>query len=101
MQRSKYPGFRIPVWATVAALSAASAFLIVGCGGGGGGSTSIASALTGAATSRAALLNVYVTDGFSQNYKQVITTLYKIELMSDGTNYTTVFENADGQTLDL
>ncbi len=91
-------GFHSPLWATFVAISGASALLLTGCGGGGG-NTGTTSSLS-SATSRAAL-NVYVTDGFSQNYKQVITTLYKIELTTGDGNYTTVFENADGQTLDL
>src|SRR5438067_1815636 len=68
--------------------------LIAGCGTGGSG-TSLTSG-----GGRAAL-DVYVTDGFSDQYKQVLATIFKIELSSDGTNYQTVFSNTAGQTLDL
>ena len=66
-----------------------------GCGGGGG---------NGAApgqTSTSSALNVFVTDSFSDQYKQVLVTLYKIELTTDGTNYQTVFSDTAGQTINL
>lgn len=69
---------------------------MAGCGGGSGGSVSSLSASGGRAA-----LNVYVTDSFSDQYKQVLTTLYKIELTTDGTTYQTVFADAAGRTLDL
>lgn len=56
---------------------------------------------TATSTGRAAALNVYVTDGFGDTYKQVLVTLYKIELTTDGTNFVTVFEDPAGRTLDL
>jgi len=65
-----------------------------GCGSGGTGSTGLTSG------SRAAL-DVYVTDGFSDQYKQVLATLYKIELTADGVTFQTVFEDTAGRTLDL
>jgi hypothetical protein len=70
---------------------------LAGCGGatGSGASSSLTSS-----TGRAAL-DVYVTDAFSDQYKQVLATLYKIELTTDGTNYITVFSSDTGQTLDL
>ena len=68
--------------------------LSAGCGSGGSGTS-----LTGGG-GRAAL-DVYVTDGFSDQYKQVLATLFKIELSTDGTNYQTVFEDTAGRTLDL
>ena len=71
---------------------------LVGCGGGSGSSLNGLTSVT--STSRAAL-DVYVTDGFSDQYKQVLATVYKIELTTDGTNFTTVFSNTAGQTLDL
>jgi hypothetical protein len=67
-------------------------WLLSGCGGGGNGGASVAG--------RAAL-DVYVTDGFSDQYKQVLATLYKIELSTDGTTFTTVFSDTTGRTLDL
>ena len=91
---------RVPIWATTMGISSVITLLLVGCGGGGTSSTSSPASVVASATRRSAL-NVYVTDGFNQNYKQVITTLYKIELTTDGVNFVTVFENADGQTLDL
>ncbi len=72
-------------------------YLLPGCGGGSSGTTS----LSGVTSSTRAALNVYVTDAFSDQYKQVIATLYKIELTADGTTYTTVYFSDTGQTLDL
>ena len=73
--------------------------LLPGCGGGAGNTGNLPSVIA-PASSRAAL-NVYVTDAFSDQYKQVLVTLYKIELTTDGTNYTTVYSSDAGQTLDL
>lgn len=70
---------------------------LAGCGGATG--SGAGSSLTNT-TGRAAL-DVYVTDAFSDQYKQVLATLYKIELTADGTNYITVFSSNTGQTLDL
>lgn len=67
--------------------------LLAGCGGGGSGG--------GASSNARAALDVYVTDGFSDTYKQVLVTLYKIELTTDGTTYQTVFADTAGRTLDL
>lgn len=72
---------------------------LTGCGGGASGSGDSTSTTTTSAT-RAAL-DVYVTDAFTDQYKQVLATLYKIELTTDGTNYTTVYSSDAGQTLDL
>jgi hypothetical protein len=69
---------------------------MVGCGGGSGGSGSNVASSSGRAA-----LDVYVTDSFSDQYKQVLVTLYKIELTTDGTNYQTVFTDTAGRTLDL
>ena len=84
------------------AFAAVPVFLLTlsGCGGGGGTS----SGSTGGGQTASALpaaLNVYVTDGFSDQYKQVLVTLYKIELTTDGTNFQTVFTAAAGQTINL
>ena len=68
---------------------------LAGCGGGSGGSSGTT------ATGARAALDVYVTDGFSDAYKQVLVTLYKIELTTDGTTYQTVYSSATGTTLDL
>src|SRR5579864_190828 len=65
-----------------------------GCGSGGGGSL-------GTGSTQSSSLNVYVTDGFSDQYSQVIVTLYKIEATSDGQNYQTLYSDDSGQTLDL
>lgn len=75
----------------LAALALAS---IAGCGSGGTSSS------VSAGSGRAAL-DVYVTDGFTDQYKQVIATLYKIELTTDGTNFQTVYDNTAGSSLDL
>ena len=75
-------------------LAAAVLASLAGCGGGGTGSA--VSALGGRAS-----LDVFVTDGFSDQYKQVLATLFKIELTTDGTTYQTVFEDTAGRTLDL
>ena len=68
-----------------------------GCGGGSGGGLTSTSTSTG----RSAPLEVYITDAFSDQYKQVLVTLYKIELSTDGTNYTTVYTSDAGQTVDF
>src|SRR5579859_3096706 len=68
---------------------------MAGCGGNSGVGSSLTS------SGGRAALNVYVTDGFSDQYKQVLATLYKIELTPDGTNYQTVFTDTTGRTLDL
>lgn len=87
------------------ALAAVPVFLLTlsGCGGGGGtGSNNTGSTGSGqTASALPAALNVYVTDGFSDQYKQVLVTLYKIELTTDGTNFQTVFTAAAGQTINL
>jgi hypothetical protein len=75
----------------VAALALA---LGAGCGSGGSGSSQ-------AVGGGRAPLDVYVTDSFSDQYKQVIATLYKIELTTDGTTYQTVFSDTAGHTVDL
>lgn len=64
---------------------------IIGCGGGTSGTGN---------TSRAPL-NVYITDAFNDDYRQVLATIYRIELSTNGTNYTTVFDSTMGDTLDL
>ncbi len=72
-----------------------SIVVVTGCGSSGTGSTGLT------ATGGRAALDVYITDGFSDQYKQVLATLFKIELTTDGTTFQTVFENTAGQTLDL
>lgn len=67
-----------------------------GCGAGGSGGS-----LTSTTTGKSAALDVYVTDGFTDAYKQVLATLYKIELSTDGTTYTSVYTSTTGQTIDL
>ena len=69
--------------------------VVTGCGSGGTDSAGISSS-----TGRAPL-DVYVTDGFTDQYKQVLATLFKIELTTDGVTYQTVFEDTAGRTLDL
>src|SRR5690242_15422336 len=68
---------------------------MAGCGSGGSGSATVTSG-----TSRAPL-DVYVTDGFTDQFGQVLATLFKIEITTDGTNFQTVFEDTSGRTLDL
>ncbi len=70
-----------------------------GCGGASGGGP-VADG-SGTSTGRSAPLEVYITDAFSDQYKQVLVTLYKIELSTDGTNYTTVYASDAGQTIDF
>ncbi len=81
--------------ASFACAAAAALVTISGCGGGGGNGGSLGlSALSSA-------LNVFVTDSFSDQYKQVLVTLYKIELTTDGSTYQTVFSDTAGQTINL
>jgi hypothetical protein len=77
-------------------LASLALLCMAGCGGGSGGS---GSALT--SSGGRAALDVYITDSFSDQYKQVLVTLYKIELTTDGMNYQTVFTDTAGRTLDL
>jgi len=86
---------RLSVLVTLALLLA-----LCGCGGGSGGSNSSggSSAIT---SSNKSALDVYVTDGFGDAYKQVLITLYKIELTTDGKTFQTVYSDTSGQTLDL
>ncbi len=91
---------RNKIFAVSAALVAGTLALISlpGCGGGGGGSSAGTTSVTSASP---AALNVFVTDAFSDQYKQVLVTLYKIELTTDGTTYQTVFSDTSGQTINL
>ena len=42
-----------------------------------------------------------MTDGFSDQYKQVLVTLYGIDVSTDnGMTWTTVYSDAAGQTID-
>jgi hypothetical protein len=79
---------------------AASLALLVlpGCGGGSGGGTT---SLSGSTSGGRAALNVYVAGGRSSQYKQVLATLYKIEISTDGTTFQTVYSNTSGETIDL
>ncbi len=70
-----------------------------GCGGGSGGG--LVDNGSGTSATRSAPLEVYITDAFSDTYKQVLVTLYKIELSTDGTTYTTVYSSDAGQTVDF
>ena len=79
--------------ALLAPLTLLALGIMAGCSGGSGGSAT--------AGSRSAALNVYVTDGFSDRYKQVLATLYKIEVSTDGTTYQTVYSDDSGHTVDL
>ena len=103
---------------------AAPALLLTlsGCGGGvsGGGSStsfggstgtpggSMSSGIPGTSSVGGAVapnaqsaLNVFVTDAFSDQYKQVLVSLAKIELTTDGATYQTVFSEAAGRTVNL
>jgi Domain of unknown function (DUF4382)/Domain of unknown function (DUF5666) len=75
-------------------LAALALAFTAGCGSGGTGSSV-------STTGGRAALDVFVTDGFTDQFKQVIATLFKIELTMDGTNFQTVFEDTAGRTLDL
>lgn len=84
--------------AGAAALTVAGMLLFGVAGGCGGGSGSSGSS----GASRAATVNLYVTDGFRDEWSQVLVTLYKIEASTDGgKTYTTLYENASGQSVDL
>ena len=80
---------------TVCVLAALVVALTAGCGSGGGAGSPLTT------TAGRAALDVYVTDGFTDQYKMVLATLFKIELTTDGATYQTVFSSAAGQTLDL
>jgi len=67
--------------------------ILAGCGGGGGSASS--------GTNGTSTLSVYVTDKFGDAYKQVLLTLYSVDLSTDGTTYTNVYSESGGQTLDL
>lgn len=67
---------------------------MAGCGSGGSGTSLIP-------VTKSAPINVFVTDGFSDQYKQVLATIFKIELTTDGTTFSTVFADTAGRTLDL
>ena len=77
-------------------LASLALLFMAGCGGGSGGSNSALTESGGRAA-----LDVYVTDGFDDQYRQVLVTLYKIELTTDGASYQTVFTDTAGRTLDL
>jgi hypothetical protein len=72
---------------------------LVECGDNRGGPG--ATANPGGGT-RAATVNLYVTDGFREDWTQVLVTLYKVEASTDGgATFTTIFANASGQSIDL
>ena len=77
---------------TVCVLAALVVALTAGCGSGGGAGSPLTT------TAGRAALDVYVTDGFTDQYKMVLATLFKIELTTDGATYQTVFSSAAGQT---
>lgn len=64
-----------------------------GCSTGGGNSAG-----NGGGTRS---VDVYVTDGFREDFKQVLITLYKVEGSADGTNFQTLFEDTTGLTIDV
>ena len=64
-----------------------------GCGGGSG-----APATTSPPGTRQ--VDVFVTDGFNDDYAQVWVTLFKIEAGKSGA-FTTVYESADGKTVNM
>lgn len=66
---------------------------LAGCGGGGSAPT--------ASGSRTGTVGVFVTDAFKDDFSQVWVTLYKIEATSDGTTYSTLYENASGKTINV
>ncbi|HEY3331556.1 MAG TPA: DUF4382 domain-containing protein [Capsulimonadaceae bacterium] len=84
---------------TLGALCAiAAVFAVAGCGGGGGTSSPTSGGTPG--TPLAKSVGVYVTDTFKDDFAQVWITVYKIELSTDGTTYTPVFDSTDGVSVD-
>lgn len=83
-------------YALVATFAMVVFVVLSGCGGSGSGSGSGSTSLGQNST-----LNVYVTDKFGDQYRQVLLTLYSIELSTDGTTFTNVYSDSNGQTLDL
>lgn len=71
------------VWATVN---------LIGCGGGGGGG--VGSVASGVA-------DVFVTDTFRDDFRQVLVTVFKVEGSADGTTFQTLFDDANGQAIDV
>lgn len=65
--------------------------LLVGCGGGGGSTP----------TSGTSNMAVFVTDNLNANYDHVWVTIYKIELRTNGSASTTVFDDTAGTQVDL
>ena len=59
---------------------------LAGCGGGG-------------TTTEAGLVSVHVVDGFREDYAQVWSSVYRVELKTAGGQYCTVFESADGEAV--
>ncbi|MBS1725210.1 MAG: DUF4382 domain-containing protein [Armatimonadetes bacterium] len=62
---------------------------LIGCGGGGAGSSLSNS------------FNLFITDDASTNYSGVWVKLYKAELKGDGDTGVTLFESAEGLTVNL
>ncbi len=62
-----------------------------GCSNGGGNS------LNGGSRS----VDLYVTDNFRDDFRQVLITLYKVEGSTDGTTFQTLFQDTTGTTLDV
>lgn len=75
----------------VALLAAMFPFSLTGCGAGGG--ASLVSAISG--------VDVFVTDAFRDDFRQVLVTIFKVEGSTDGSNFQTLFEDATGQTINV
>ena len=72
-------------------------FLLAVVGGGCGGGASTPETVPSVATRQ---VDVFVTDGFSDDYAQVWVTLYKIEAGQNGV-FTTVYDTTEGKTINL
>jgi len=65
----------------------------MGCGGGGGGGGRVSSGNGG--------VDVFVTDNFRDDFRQVLVTIYKVEGSTDGTTFQTLYDDANGQTINV
>ena len=84
----------LPLLAGVGALGFA------GCGGGGGGSSPLSSAPPPSQTA-SAVVGVFATDSFSEAYDHVWVTIHQVEVESSNGTAQTVFDDAQGKTIDL
>ena len=83
----------LPLLAGVGALG------LAGCGGGGG-SSPLSSAPPPLQTA-SAVVGVFATDSFSEAYDHVWVTIHRVEVESSNGTAQTVFDDAQGKTIDL